>query len=210
VEGVNSLLLRQVDPAGNVSDATTLNFVLDTTPPTLNPTFSTGNAFLLVNQKNVTVAPNASDQFGIASQSAGNVDTSTAGLKSVNCAATDMAGNTSSVDVPYTVGYAFVNVRPQPGASYPAKGTLTVSFQLSDANGVIKDSTAAKLVRNIVVNLDDAPRGSVKYNRRTDKFTVRLQLSKIPVGSHEMEIFVKVNGVDIAATGSIPFTVFPS
>jgi hypothetical protein len=209
IEGANTVHVRQTDVAGNVSGVTTQSFVLDTTPPKLNPTFSTGNASLLVNQKDVTVAPNASDELGIASQSAGLIDTATAGAKTVNCTATDIAGNVTSVMVPYTVGYAFVDVQPPSGGSYLAKRSLTVSFQLADANGIISDSTAELLRGGIVVVLDGEPAGTVKYNKKTDRFAVDLPLKKLAPGSHDLEIVVTANGTDVAAT-SLSFFVVPS
>jgi hypothetical protein len=200
VEGANSVSVRQTDAAGNVSDATTFSFTLDTTAPTLNPAFSTGSNLVLLNQENVTVAPNASDAVGVASESAGAVDTSTVGTKTVPCAATDVAGNTVSVAVPYTVvaGYTFLNVTPQDGGNYRPNGKVAVSFQLADLQGVLSDQAAAILVSQIAVTLDGAPTGHVKYNKKTDTFTVEVRLHKASEGPHEIGIAVNLMGTSIA------------
>jgi hypothetical protein len=167
---------------------------------------------LLLNQQNVTVAPNASDVVGIASQSAGAVDTSTPGSKTVTCSATDLAGNTAAVDVPYTVlemSYAFLNVKPQDGAKYRPNGKVSVSFQLADSNGVLSDQAAAKLVSRIAVTLDGAPTGHVKYNKITNTFTVEVHLHKASLGLHEVGIAVKLQGTTVAST-SISINVIPA
>ena len=73
----------------------------DTTPPTLAPTLPG----LILQGGTYVVAPNATDENGIASASCAPspLDTSSAGTKSVTCSATDLAGNTASVTLKYKV-----------------------------------------------------------------------------------------------------------
>ncbi|MBL8822361.1 MAG: choice-of-anchor L domain-containing protein [Planctomycetia bacterium] len=116
VEGSNTLLVRQT-VAGQVSEATHFSFMLDTTLPTLNPTFSQTSPFL-VNATGITVSGNATDQSGIFWSTNGVVNTSSPGLKYVTCTATDNAGNTAAVEVPYVVGYGIINLLPLNGDTF--------------------------------------------------------------------------------------------
>lgn len=73
----------------------------DATNPALNPQI-TPATLVLNGPGNAT--PGATDATsGVASSSCGAVDTTSAGAHSVQCTATDNAGNTNSVMVPYTV-----------------------------------------------------------------------------------------------------------
>jgi hypothetical protein len=90
-----------MDQAGNVSSISVGNINIDRTAPTLSP----------------SVTPNPVQQYGTATATAGAVDnlsgidtqscdvpdTSIVGIKTVNCTATDKAGNSSSATVEYTV-----------------------------------------------------------------------------------------------------------
>lgn len=204
-EGLNSVLVRQTDAAGNVSDVTAFSFTLDTTPPTLNPTFSSTQPFL-VGAAGITVAANATDASGVASQSSGLVNTSSAGAKLVTCTATDNAGNSASVDVPYVVGYQVTNVLPLAGATFKSKAGIPVSFQLSDANGLISDKAAASLVPSVKVVFDGLPPVSVKYNKNSDTFSATLKMGNPTAGAHEVSIYVTIGGLDVTKV-VIPVTV---
>jgi hypothetical protein len=73
----------------------------DATDPALNPQITP--ATLVLNGPG-TATPNATDATsGVATQSCESVDTSTVGTRSLQCTATDMAGNQVSETVPYTV-----------------------------------------------------------------------------------------------------------
>jgi hypothetical protein len=203
-QGLNTLLVRQT-VAGNVSDATTFTFTLDTTPPALDPMFSALPPFL-VNAAGITVSPNATDDSGIFAELAGAVDTSTAGLKSVTCSATDNAGNTASIDVPYTIGYGIVNVLPSAGASFGQKEHIPVSFQLVDANGLISDLSATGLLQDIQIAFDGLPWAGVRYNKKTDTFSSSLRIGKPSPGAHNVIISVAAGGVEVASA-NIPINV---
>lgn len=196
-EGLNSVQSQQADLAGNISAAGTLNFLLDTTAPTLNPTFSAGSQPILLNAQGVTVSPNASDNSGIATQSAGVVDTATAGQKSLVCSATDLAGNSTSVNVPYVVGYAIMNV-----ATFHNKSSVSVSFQLADANGRISDAAAASLAGKIVITFDSQTFSGVKYNKHSDRFWLKLKPSHPSAGTHTLGIHVYAGADKVATLGA--------
>lgn len=198
-EGFNRVSVRQTDAAGNVSDQGTLTFRLDTTPPKLSPSFSTGSKPILVNAKGVTVTPNAADDGGIVSQIAGNVDTSTPGKKSLLCSATDLAGNTSTSTVSYTVGYAIVNMKPQSGAAYKRTATIPVSFQLKDANGLVSDTIAAGLASKITITFDNQIFSGVTYSKKTDRFSFNLKPTNPTAGMHTLGIHVMTDGYEVTA-----------
>ena len=92
------------DAAGNTSAASNVVTVkIDMTAPTLTPVVSPNPVLL---RGSATTSPNASDATsGVASQSCGAVDTSSVGMKTVPCTATDAAGNTSSANASYQVIY---------------------------------------------------------------------------------------------------------
>lgn len=192
-EGVNDLLVRQTDLAGNISIATPFSFTLDTTAPTLAPTLSPASPFL-VGATGVTVLVNATDFWGIASEDHGAINTLTAGAKNVTVSATDLAGNTASADVPYNVGYQVINAKPTANTTINAKKPITVSFQLADANGLLSDQAAANLLANIKVAFDSQPGVSVKYNKKTKTFTATLRPSNPVAGPHTVSIYITVDG----------------
>jgi hypothetical protein len=194
-EGLNTVLVHQL-VAGNVSGTTTFSFTLDTTLPTFSPTFSQSQPFL-VNATGIMVSGNAFDLFGIFSESAGLVDTSSAGRKFVTCAATDNAGNIASVDVSYVVGYGFINVLPANGAIFQLRDGIPVSFQVVDANGLISDQAAASLLPNIRVAFDGLPSVGVKYNKKTNTFSVTLRTGKPLAGKYNVSIHITVDGEDV-------------
>jgi PKD repeat protein len=203
-EGPNTVLVRQA-VAGNDGDATTFTFTLDTTPPALSPSFSKSSPFL-VNETGITASANATDGSGIFAESAGAVDTSSAGRKSVTCTATDNAGNTASADLLYTVGYGIINVLPAPGATFGTKDHVPVSFQLVDAGGLISDASAAGLLQDIRVAFDGMPWVGVKYSKKTDTFSATLKTGKPAPGAHDVLVSVVVGG-DVVASKDIPVIV---
>ena len=157
----------------------------------------TATSPLLVNQKSVTGAPNASDAAGIATQAAGAVNTTAAGVFSLKCTATDKAGNVATVSVPYVVGYAVANLSPLANASFSTSATIPVSFQLKDANGVLTDTIAAGLVTKLVVMWDSTSYTGVTYNKTTKTFSYNLKPTSPALGQHTLGIRVVVNGADV-------------
>jgi VCBS repeat-containing protein len=98
---VSSTAQSVSDVAGNSATSNIVTVQIDTTAPTLAPTVSPSPVRLGIP---ASASPNASDVLsGIASQSCGPLDTSSLGLKSVSCTATDLAGNSASASVSYEV-----------------------------------------------------------------------------------------------------------
>ena len=93
-----------LDNAGNIQRATQV-VMLDKTPPTLSPTLPPGD--ILLNAV-VAATPNASDALSdIATATCDPVITSAAGTFTINCTATDKAGNSASKSLTYTVKSPF-------------------------------------------------------------------------------------------------------
>jgi hypothetical protein len=91
--------------AGLTTNAAPLTIKRDATPPALAPSVSPNPVILY---SSATASPNATDvTSGVASSSCGAVDTSSVGSHTVNCTATDNAGNTNSASASYSVIYAW-------------------------------------------------------------------------------------------------------
>lgn len=150
-EGATTVSYRSTDNAGNIEDTQTQDLKIDKTAPTLNPTV-TPNPVLL--HGSATAVAGATDAIsGIASQSCGAVTTNTVGSHSVNCTATDLAGNTANKDANYNVNYKFDGfLQPindtahQIGLAtsiFKGGSTIPAKFQLKDANGNVVQATVA-------------------------------------------------------------------
>ncbi len=110
----------------------------DATAPALAPNVSPNPVLL---HGTATATPNASDALsGIASQSCGAVSTSSVGMQSVLCTATDNAGNSANASANYQVIYQFVGffqpVDNLPTLNVaPAGSAISVKFSLSGNQG---------------------------------------------------------------------------
>lgn len=104
--GVSSTSQTVTDDAGNTSSPSNVVTVkIDKTPPTLNPVVLPSP--VQVNGSATATSGAADSLSGLASQSCDALDTSTAGLRSVTCYATDNAGNSTSATANYTVQSGF-------------------------------------------------------------------------------------------------------
>ena len=142
------------DIKGNVSDVRSADFYVDTVPPTLAPTVSPNPVLL---HGAAVASPNATDDnSGVASASCEPVDTSSVGLKTLTCTATDFAGNTASATVAYNVIYNFAGFKPPvgmppvvtPPAVNTAKAgqTIPLKWRIVDANGAPVTDLASVVV----------------------------------------------------------------
>ena len=136
-DGSTSVNGTATDLAGNRNSG----FVLvraDKTPPTLNPVV-TPNPILL--NGTATATANATDVLsGVATQSCGPVITTSVGPHTVTCSATDNAGNTNTVTVPYVVNYNFSGYlspigNPAVVNTGKAGKTYPIKWQLTDVSG---------------------------------------------------------------------------
>ena len=141
--GERGVAITCTDNAGNVNSSTLRRtgwFLIDKTPPTLAPTFSSATIYV---GDAVTAAPNAADALsGIATESCGEVVTSALGTFSVSCTATDKADNTATKSVNYTVirKLAFSGfkspITPSALNSANAGSTVPVKFSLGGNEGL--------------------------------------------------------------------------
>lgn len=125
------------DNAGNTSPAAVFSFQYDATAPLLNPVVQPNPVYL---HGTAEVIPNASDPgAGLAAVTCDPLDTSSVGQKTVECRATDKAGNTVTAKAGYNVIYRFVGFKP-PVENPPlinravAGQTIPFKFVLLDAN----------------------------------------------------------------------------
>ncbi len=118
------------DTAGNSQSNTQTGINIDLTKPTLAPTVAPNPVAV---GRHATASANATDALsGIATQGCGPVDTSSPGVRTVLCTATDKAGNSASSLATYTVGNdlrvtAVSNPPPVllPGGRLPVTDTTT-------------------------------------------------------------------------------------
>ena len=186
-EGVNlSAAGTCADNAGNTASDTQMGINIDKTAPVLNPTVSPNPVPL---NGTATASPNATDALsGIASQSCGAVDTSTAGSHSVACTATDNAGNTANASASYQVagGFNFVGFF-QPvdnlptvnvvnaGQSIPIKFSLGGNFGLNifaaGSPVSVQIGCASGAPTNNIEETVTAGGSSLTYDAATDRYS---------------------------------------
>ena len=154
-DGITSITGVATDKAGNSASIDFGPLKIDKTPPVLfigvspNPVVLNGSTELLQNA--------VDDLSGIQPGPCMNIDTSTVGFKSVTCWISDNAGNTTSTTVSYQVIYDFEGFlapvtdcannpcSPYTISSFSAGSSISLKFQLKDANGnLVRTSTAPR------------------------------------------------------------------
>jgi hypothetical protein len=125
---------------GTSSDSVTIK--RDATAPSLSPSVSPNPVVL---NGAATASPNASDSTtpgsGLASSSCDPVDTSSVGSHSVNCTATDNAGNTANASASYNVIFGFTGFfrpidNPNSVNSVKAGQAIPIKFSLGGDQGL--------------------------------------------------------------------------
>ena len=204
--------MRAIDAAGNVDQSpASFTWVVDLAGPTLTPTVTPNPVNL---GGTATASAGASDPSGVASSSCGPIDTSTAGVKSVTCTATDTLGNTSSKSVSYTVKYRFLGFdSPIPQSSYKAGSTIPVKFALANNAGTkISDSAAQALAAGcfVKVRLDGAasPTVCATYDTKSKTFQADFKVAKGLSGANHINLDVYApNGSGLVQTETEPITI---
>src|SRR5207248_2122844 len=120
-DGTHAVYAASVDTEGNVEiPVVSASFKVDQTKPTLSPSLS--STTIQLGQTGVTASPNAGDATsGVASSGCDPVDTSTPGVHTVQCSATDNAGNSATASIDYVVAYQILGFfSPIPGSKWQA------------------------------------------------------------------------------------------
>ncbi|HEY6826139.1 MAG TPA: hypothetical protein VI259_04720, partial [Gemmatimonadaceae bacterium] len=164
-------------------------------------------------QTGVTASPNATDAIsGVDSASCGAVDTSAAGKHTVQCTATDNAGNTAIKSIDYVVGYRILGFfSPVPGSKWLAGQTVPIKIALGDASGRrISDQTGVLLAGQCAVtfSVSGAQASSaqcMKYDSINDQFAYSWKLAKAPLGVATITVSVAYAGT--TTTTSLSETV---
>lgn len=172
----------------------------DTTGPTLAPTVSPSP--LRVGQTGATASANATDAgSGVASQSCGAIDTSTAGDHTVTCTATDNAGNTTDETIHYTVEYRMLGfLAPAANARFRVGQTIPVKVALADVDGVrIPDAEAAALAADgrLTVSATGAQtlaESAMRYDAAKDQFVFTWRLARRGAGDATLTAVVHYPG----------------
>src|SRR5262249_41469715 len=147
--------------------------------------------FPIVLGANATASANAIDAVsGVATQTCGSVDTSTAGVHTVACTATDNAGNTNTATVSYVMSYNVLGFLPPvaPGSSFRRSQTVPLRIALANAIGVrIPDAEAAAMLSpacRVFVTASGAQStsGCMKYDAANHQFVFNWMLGKGATG----------------------------
>ena len=190
-DGDHAVYAASMDEDGN-TDATIASaaFKLDATDPVLDPTLNVSTP-IVVGQAGVTASPNAGDATsGVASSSCGTVDTSNPGVQTVECTATDNAGNTATASLTYVVEYRILGFfSPVPESHWKTGQRVPIKIALGDAAGTrISDAEGAALasacrVTFIASGAQATSSQCLKYDPLMDQFVYIWKLRKTGTGS---------------------------
>jgi hypothetical protein len=198
------------DPSYNCAKGS-LTLSIDTVAPALAPTISPATILL---HGSATATPHANDgTSGIATQSCDAPDTSTAGLHTLSCTATDVAGNTTTVPVPYLVQYRILGFfSPSANSKWKSGQTVPIKVALADANGVrIADAQAQSLLSPtcrvmFVATGAQSANACVKYDIANHQFTFSWKLGQA-TGAVTISIQVGYAGTGTKTILSAPITI---
>jgi CotH protein/lamin tail-like protein len=199
------------DPSYNCATGS-LTLSIDSVAPSLAPTFSPATILL---HGTATATPHATDATsGVASQSCGTPDTSSAGVHTLTCTATDNAGNSTTVNVGYVVQYKilgfFSPVVPgskwKPGQTVPIKVALgdTNDTRISDAEaqGLLSPSCVVRFVATGVQTAD----ACMKYDTANHQLVFNWKLGK-PTGNVTISVQIGYAGTTTKTVLSEPIAI---
>jgi Tol biopolymer transport system component len=220
-DGETSIACAATDAAGNTSAPVVAIVHVDAHAPLLAPTVSPNPVVL---RATATAVPHASDATsGISAQSCGSPDTSTVGIHSVGCSATDVAGITATVSAPYNVVYsAFAclggvghqvldPVAPDGSSVFKSGRTVPVKFRVCDATGasvgtpgVITDFRLVGIVKgtslNTVSDLPESttPDAAFRWDATDQQWMFNLSTKGLPTGATYVYDITLNDGTHIA------------
>lgn len=198
------------DPSYNCATGS-LALSIDTVAPALAPTISPATVLL---HASATATANGTDATsGIGTQGCAAPDTSTAGAHTLTCTATDNAGNTTTVSVPYVVQYRILGFfSPSANAKWKRGTTAPIKIALGDANGIrIPDIEAQGLVSPacrvmfLATGAQQAS-GCMKYDPANHQFTFSWKLGQA-TGPVWISVQLSYVGTSTITVLSAPITV---
>jgi hypothetical protein len=216
-DGEHTVYAASVDSEGN-AEATVVSatFKLDATDPELSPSLSAPSP-ITVGQTGVTALPNASDTTsGVLSSGCGTVDTSTPGVHTVTCTATDNAGNTGSANLSYVVEYRILGFfSPVPSSKWKLGQSVPIKVALANGAGVrISDAAAAALAQACRVKFQASGAQSkgpdcMKYDASTDQFIYTWKLGKSGIGPATIVVRISYPNTTTTTQRSEPILITP-
>ncbi len=148
-ETAGTTLTCTVTNTAGLSSTLPFTVRIDKTPPTLNPS---GPLPIVLLDGPTTVQSNATDALsGVAAQSCAPLDTSSVGARTEACTATDLAGNTLSAQMPYTVTYGR-QLRYNTAATYQSGAPVTLTIALSDAHNAVVSAPSIPVTATAIIN----------------------------------------------------------
>ena len=198
------------DPSWNCATGS-LALSIDTVAPTLAPTISATPVLL---HGTATATPHATDaNSGISTQSCQSPDTSTAGAHTLTCTTTDIAGNTTTLTVPYIVEYRILGfLSPSTNSKWRSGQTVPIKVALHDANGHrIPDPEAQALLsppcRAVFASAGaQSLSACMKYDTANHQLIYNWKLGQ-PVGAVTISVQVGYIGTTTKTVISEPITI---
>jgi hypothetical protein len=218
-EGRHVVYAASRDDHGNASSVVSRAVNIDLTPPTVTCDGNGPASFILADEDTEVTATVTDKTSGPSSPTAStpvtSVDLATVGNGTKTVSATDVAGNQTTVNCAYVVGYDVDVIGPADGATFKAGATVSITFRLRNASGVtISDADAAVLLGGkkkpcLVVGLYDgaAQTACATYAAATDLFTLSVKTPKgrTAVGAHQVGLQIKApNGSGVVNVVLIP------
>jgi CSLREA domain-containing protein len=196
-DGQHTIYAASIDTNDNgESPPVSTSFKLDRTPPSLAPTLSTTT--VVAGQTGVTASSNATDATsGVASSSCDAVDTSTPGVHTLNCTATDNAGNIGTTTLTYVVEYRVLGFfSPVPRSKWKLGQAVPIKIALADRAGTrIPDASAAAMASACRVKFSATGAQSqsatcMKYDPLMDQFVYTWNLAKKSTGTATITVTI--------------------
>ncbi len=214
-DGQHAIYAASIDDQGNMeSPVVSTTFKLDGTDPSLSPSLNVPGP-ITVGQTGAVASPNASDATsGVASSGCEIVDTSTPGVHTVSCTATDNAGNVAIQDLTYLVEYRILGFfSPVPESHWKVGQRVPVKVALADATDVrISGAEAATLAAACRVTFQASGAQSqgpncLKYDPANDQFIYTWKLGKNGIGAATIIVRISYPGTVVKTQLSEPITI---
>ncbi|MBM7505889.1 choice-of-anchor Q domain-containing protein [Agromyces aurantiacus] len=192
-EGSASVFVKVDKTAPTVTCDAPPSFVVGSTP-------TGGPSATVTDELSGPVASPVSATLGVT-------DVDETGVFSMPLTGWDVAGNSTTVDCDYVVGYDVSDfLQPIPQTSYKRGSTIPVKFQLADGSGLLSDASARALLSptcHVFVTLDGQVKGCATYNATTDTFQFDIKTAKsISAGLHTVGVRITSADGEVVNTDS--------